>query len=134
MSMTSTSVVIARDEPQHVRRQWRRARLRGSAEVEFVLINETEPFCVGALLNLSADGLACRVPSASGMCLSEGALIRTCFKLDGRKDRFDLPAHIVYVEPAASVGLRRVGLQFDDDPTSSSVRRKLRSALRNCDT
>ncbi len=95
------------------RRRFLRAKPAPSSTVELTWrdANATHR-CRAALLNISADGMACRVEDSTAAVIGEGgASLQTEFRLPGRAEPFRMDATIMNRTPA-SPGHTILGLQF----------------------
>ena len=113
------------------RRRLERRLLAQPSPVQMSTEANTQP-PMGELLDISGDGLACRVPRADlEDVLLVGDAIRVSFELPGHGGFFDLPALIC--NKAASDGdeYMTVGLQFDrsDDPAARDALYRLRGIV-----
>lgn len=81
-----------------------------------------------ALLNLSADGLACSVPSDAA-CMVVDDVLHISFELDCPDARFDLPSRVINVTRGASVDKTILGLEFVSDDMFEMDRHRLVVAL-----
>lgn len=94
------------------RRQFVRARLAPSSRVLLEWTRNGEGHRhTGSLLNISADGLACRIEDHAVQALEGGESIRVRFEIPGGVKPFDLAVTISNKTPASS-DHTIVGLQF----------------------
>lgn len=118
-------------ELQQRRRLWR-ARLAPSSAVELTW-TENRRRCNSAatLLNLSCDGMACRLAPGARHELPVGRMIEVQFALPSAEQRFRLRA-VVRNAHALEDGCTLLGMQFEfrsNDPAAERSRRALGDAL-----
>ena len=113
------------------RRRSSRSRLRTSTVVALRPMDAATPTCSGVLMNVSADGIACRVPADPAVTIEGDTLIRACFRLEQEDETYELPAVVVYRTRGGTDGYDVLGLRFMDT-NDDDARRKQRlvSALR----
>ncbi len=119
--------------PSHIsplRRRFQRARLRTSTVVALRPMHGRAPACSAALLNVSADGIACRVPTDRRQVVAKNAALRVCFRLAEEEETYELPAVVVYRAEGGTAGYDVIGLQFADHDEAASTRQRLADALR----
>lgn len=127
----STVIRIAR--PQRIAKaERRRSPRRGLHEPVRVLIwagGATEPLAEPAsLLNLSANGLACRLPSdAAAFSIDEA--VRVSFELDHPNARFEFSASVINLTRGATIDKTILGIEFVSDEMSPADRDRLVAAL-----
>lgn len=107
-----------------------RARLYSSTPVRLRPMQPRGRAVDAALMNVSADGLACRLPASSDVQLVAGCEVWTTFRLEGVESLFELPAVLVYRVPAGTPALDVMGLAFVGAAAMPSDRDRLRTALR----
>jgi hypothetical protein len=112
------------------RRRSPRRRLAGATEV-VLHANKVQAQwrCRAALLNLSADGLACRVNDADAATLDVGQTVCVIFRPAGAASGFDLEARVSNVTEAGTPGRRIVGLEFLHETTPPGSRARLADVL-----
>ena len=84
----------------------------------------------GALLNISADGLACRVPGGAAECLQKSDNVWVTFRLPLKSGTFRIEAHVTNRTPGSEDHVI-IGLQFEGSSGSADARRLLRECLEN---
>ncbi|MCO6438726.1 MAG: PilZ domain-containing protein [Phycisphaerae bacterium] len=112
------------------RRRSSRRALRRSARVCLSAVNGTWT-CAGSLLNVSADGLACRVSRFDVPHHAEGGKVFADFDLEDHF-AFRLDAQVAAITPAADENFLVVNLAFPEGADASPERQRLRAAL-TCD-
>lgn len=85
----------------------------------------------GAMLNLSPDGIACRVPTDRAQCLRIGQTVRVGFDAAAEDRPFDWPARVTNMTKGGTTDHTVVGLEFIREKTNSEDRRRLRRALED---
>jgi len=125
-------LTLARPETIQVlqRRKFWRATLRESSEVSLHWSSSSgEAEAVGALCNISPDGMACRLSRQDADAMFIGDPVRVRFALPFYDRTFDLTAVICNKTPGASSDSMLVGLQFVADEQGSQEIRALREYL-----
>jgi hypothetical protein len=112
------------------RRRAPRRRLTKTTEV-VLHAPETDPGwrCKGVLLNVSSDGLACRVSGEVDLSLRRGRNVRVVFRLTPSSSPFDLGARIANVTQSAEPEQFIVGLEFLSSAAAAPERGRLRTAV-----
>lgn len=111
------------------RRRFARAKLASSSRVTLEwLRGHSTHHHVGSLLNISCDGLACRIDGGAASVLEVGTELRVDFKLPGHEAEFDLDAVVTNRTPA-SEGCVILGLQFVVSGAVAQQLTALRQAL-----
>lgn len=127
------SQALAMDRPceisVHERRRFWRARLAPSARVslEWVHCGSVEQHDA-ALLNVSADGLACRVEDVAGTAIELHDEIIARFAIEGHPTTFDLAGVLMNKVPASQGGVI-LGVQFSRVLDSARQLSELRRLL-----
>lgn len=85
--------------------------------------------CNAAMLNLSPDGIACRMPEQHAGPLRLDQTIRVMFHLARSSQFFDLTARVSNITRGATPGQLVVGLEFAVDSGSQESRAELRRVL-----
>ncbi len=85
--------------------------------------------CAAAMLNLSPDGIACRVPQQDAELLEIGQIVRVEFRLSGTSSVFDPAASISNITRGGTPGKLVVGLEFIADQRLEKMRGELRATL-----
>ena len=85
--------------------------------------------CHGTLLNVSQDGLACRLPSAASACLRVNQVARVAFSLGEGRPEFDLPARVVNMTEHGDGHRWIAGLAFTRGAKLAAAGERLRQAL-----
>lgn len=112
------------------RRRSRRRTLRRASEVALFMQNPDDSWtCTAALLNLSPDGLACRIPAHQRRRLTIGAHLRVVFGIDDRSQRFELAARISNAIQGGSADTVVLGMQFTFEGADMQIRDRLQAAL-----
>ncbi|HRX85111.1 MAG TPA: PilZ domain-containing protein [Phycisphaerae bacterium] len=83
----------------------------------------------GMILNVSPDGLACRVPLAAADRYAVDERLGVAFCIGSSSEEFRLDATVVSKTAAGTPGAVIVGLQFENSPTAARERERLASAL-----
>ncbi len=112
------------------RRRFQRARLAPSSRV--VLRWEREGAAhqqVAVMLNVSVEGLACRLETAVATLIEPQTMLRVRFSLPGSNHRFDLPATLCN-RTAASPGYTILGLHLSPGPEHAADVAELNRLLR----
>ena len=89
-----------------------------------------EPCGRGKLLNLSPEGIACRVPEASAKELTMGQVLQVAFVVGPSPDVFDLNARVVNVTEGGTRGQFVIGLEFVTDDRLEAGGDRLRKTLK----
>lgn len=84
--------------------------------------------CVGSLLNVSADGLACRVSAYDLPQQAEDHVVHADFDIE-EHFAFRLTARVAGVMPAADEGFSVISLAFSEESEADAERQRLRTAL-----
>jgi hypothetical protein len=116
--------------PGFERRRSRRRRLQSPSEVHLRGLGDENGWqCAGVLLNVSHEGMACRISDqkAREVCLQQklGAI----FRIGSYPTTFDLTAMISNVTPAGTEGCQVIGLEFLDDARLRAARSTLHEAI-----
>jgi hypothetical protein len=129
----SSSLVLARPRVIGLveRRRFPRASLAPSSEVTLGWPPKgSRHRHAAALLNISPDGLACRVEESVSSTVEQGDRIRTSFQLPNVEHTFCLDASIMNKTPA-SQGWTILGLQFVQAPAAADQLLRLRDAIED---
>ncbi len=130
---TGTAPQGMTEGPGFERRRSRRRRLQKPSEVRLHgLGDELGWHCAGALLNVSNDGIACRIANKDAGALCIGQTIQAVFGL-GSSRTFELTARITNTTPAGTAGHRVLGLEFVEDAKSKAAQAALREAIAGTD-
>lgn len=111
------------------RRSVRRRLRRRTGVTLHVLDRRPQRTVEGVLLNLSADGLACRVPRHELAGLRAGRTVRAVFQPDGRSAAYELSARVAGVTAAGTRHQFVVGVEFIDDDHYRDCREHLCAVL-----
>jgi len=112
------------------RRRFQRARLAPSSRVVLHWTRDGQAHQhVAVMLNVSVEGLACRLESAAASLLEPQTTLRVRFSLPGGSHRFDLPATVCN-RTAASPGYTILGLHLTPGPEHSAEVAELNRLLR----
>ena len=113
------------------RRRSRRRRLQNPSEVSLHGTgSEVDWTAAGVLLNVSPDGLACRVSAKAAHALTVGQALHVLFRIGTTSTVFDLKARITNITPAGTTHCVVLGLEFLADRRLKSVQTKLQESLR----
>jgi hypothetical protein len=116
------------------RRRSPRRRLREVTEVTLRPAEECDESQVRAtLLNLSPDGLACRIATCDAGALAVGAVVRVAFRPGVSARAFHLNGRVISVIEGGTVANLVVGLEFIADERLTACRDRLRKALEMAD-
>lgn len=111
------------------RRRFLRAKLAPSSKVELEWKHDgAEHRQTVSLLNVSSDGMACRVDEALTAGLEKRDRLRARFTLPGGDRQIELNARVTNLTPA-SVGTAIMGLQFVTSKQDAEAIRALRVAI-----
>ncbi|MFQ5423276.1 MAG: PilZ domain-containing protein [Phycisphaerae bacterium] len=131
----SMAVAVKRPERMGVveRRRFRRRSLAQSSRVVVQwTTGDTRHQHTSALLNVSADGLACRMEEVVAGGIKRDASVSTSFTLPWNHQTFKLDALVTNKTPA-SKGSVILGLQFTQDARAAEPLALLRQLLKNPD-
>lgn len=113
------------------RRRSPRQRFHGPCDVALYAGDAlAESFCEAAMLNLSTEGIACRVPTQQAGLLRIGQIVRVVFRLDRSTPEFDLHGRVTNITEGGTAERMVVGLEFVADESSGEDRQRLEEALR----
>ncbi|HPF38591.1 MAG TPA: PilZ domain-containing protein [Phycisphaerae bacterium] len=116
------------------RRRFLRAKLAPSSKVELQWkVGGAEHTRSVSLLNVSADGMACRVDDAMTSGLEKRQRLRARFSLPGEQRQIELEARVTNLTPA-SVGASIMGLQFTSSKDDAESIRALRVAIERAES
>jgi len=113
------------------RRRAFRRRLHNPTDVILRASNpDAALHCTAVLLNLSADGMACRVGQSrtGSWAPAPGDTVCTTFNLGDEQERVDLTARVVTRTEAATPGNAILGMEFVEDGNLRINRSRLREA------
>lgn len=111
------------------RRRFLRAKLAPSSKVELEWKKDgSERRQAVSLLNVSADGMACRVDESLTAGLAKRHRLRVRFTLPGGEGQIELNARVTNLTPA-SAGTSIMGLQFVTSEDDADSVRALRLAI-----
>jgi hypothetical protein len=111
------------------RRRFLRAKLAPSSKVELQWTHRGEARThTASLLNISADGLACKAESAATASLERDSRVQAGFELPHQPQPFTLEAAVMNRTPA-SEGHMIIGLQFLREPEAADELNRLRQAF-----
>lgn len=115
------------------RRQNRRRVLRDRTRVTLHLDTDNgEAVYEGWLLNMSTDGLACKVTTEVAEKISQAEAVYAEFWV-GSSGAFHLTTRVITVTPSTK-GHAVLGLATSDDPESMVVRKKLQRVLQDMES
>ena len=106
------------------RRQFRRAMVRPSTAVTLVRPGRTDAYRAD-MLNISADGFACRLGARDAEMLRTGERLSTTFHLDTDDELFTLDAELKGKTPAGSPERTILRLQFISESMPDETRVRL---------
>ncbi len=114
------------------RRRSRRRWLRKTTEVTLLPVEPGDPWqCRAVLLNLSEDGMACRIRQDQTSHTPIGQTLLVRFHLEPDTEDFELSGRVISVTQAGSSYQAVLGTEFIDDERLASARDALRGALRD---
>jgi c-di-GMP-binding flagellar brake protein YcgR len=124
---------IALDRPRVLRvldrRRFLRANLAPSSKVRLDWPDARGRHSQSAsLLNISADGMACRISEGVGVGIERHTCLKATFEMPGRDKPFELEAVVTNKTPA-SEGCTILGLQFVTARRDARVISELRIAI-----
>ncbi len=112
------------------RRRSRRRNLREPSTVVLHLPDERDAWqCAASILNVSADGLACRVENADAERIPVGRNVVTDFQVSVVDERFQMTGRVVNSTRAGTPGHVVLGVEFLTEEASHAQRTRLREAL-----
>jgi len=112
------------------RRRSPRRNLHQPAEVRLRGVgDEMEWQCIGSVLNVGIDGLACRISISDALRLLVDQHVNVAFRLAGAATDFDLRARVTNITPAGSTDHRVLGLEFVEGNRLHEARAALRDAV-----
>ena len=126
---------LAFDRPEVItvldRRRFVRARLAPSSLVKLQWRRAgVDHRCVATMLNISPEGIACRLDDAKAPAIETGGMLQTRFSLPGQGSAFQLTATVSNATPASG-GSTILGLHFDTTLDAQSQLERLKEALRS---
>ncbi len=126
---------LAFDRPEVItvldRRRFVRARLAPSSLVKLEWKHAgVDHRRVATMLNISPEGIACRLDDATEPVIRIGGSLRARFTLPGQGSAFQLTATVSNATPASG-GSTILGLHFDDAIDAQSQIERLKEALRS---
>lgn len=127
------SIAIARPTVIGVteRRRFVRAKLAPSSQVQLKwTLSGREYIYTGMLLNISADGMACKVPNLAPKLLTRDDIIQTSFSMPGQMRHFNLRAAVMNKTPGSD-GSMILGLHFEREPAAAEQLAALEIALHH---
>jgi len=109
-----------------VERRRSRRRFMGNTTVTLTHATETGPVHYrAAMLNLSADGLACRVSAAEADALTRERTVRAQFALGSPPVPLEVTGRLVSRTDAGTPGQVVLGLEFLEDEASRAARERI---------
>lgn len=112
------------------RRRSPRRCLRTPTEVVLCATGEGETWrCSAAMLNVSPDGIACRVPEQDVRALTVGQTLNVRFCLDSSSTGFDLSGRITNITQGGTPHHAVVGLAFIADDRMKADQARLRESF-----
>lgn len=111
------------------RRHAVRRRFRKPTTVDVARQEQSAQSCRGALLNISTEGLACRVHTRDARFAQSGREVRVTFGLDDDGDAFVISGRIAGVVEARSPKFRILGIEFVSDESSRESLGRLQAVL-----
>lgn len=113
------------------RRRSPRQRFHGPCDVALYAGDAlAESFCEAAMLNLSTEGIACRVAMQQARLLNIGQIVRVVFRLDRSTTEFDLHGRVTNITEGGTAERMVVGLEFVANERLGKDRQRLEEALR----
>lgn len=112
-------ILLARPESLQVtqRRRFRRMTLQAGCQVHLTVRGSKQPGTLtGKLLNLSPDGMACRLSEADAAMLDAGQAVSVAFHPQGSECGFVFDAVLANKSQAGSEGHVILGVQFRPKP------------------
>ncbi len=85
--------------------------------------------CLAAMLNLSPDGVACRLPERDAQPVELGEILRLDFRPGGEVEKFRLRGRVVSMTPGGTPEHVLLGMQFIDDDYLESAKARLLAVL-----
>jgi hypothetical protein len=137
-SVTAQRGTITLSAPSTVtlllRRQSRRYKLRSPGNVSVWLdASEADPV-VALILDLSREGIACRLPAEATLNASVGQAVHLRFvSLDPIRGT-DLTGKVTHVTPAGTAGHVVLGVEFLPDANLPAAQELITAALEECKT
>lgn len=111
-SLTTIQIETPDDVAKAERRRSPRSGLREPVRVVMWVGGATDPLAEPAsLLNLSADGLACRLSNGAGDIALDD-VVRVAFQLDHPGSGFDFTARVINLTCGATIDKTIIGLEF----------------------
>lgn len=133
LSAFVSGVLIVEPPTSAVREERRRSPRRRLKEAADIVLHENRVQaqwrCRASLLNLSADGLACRVPCDDAGELRVGQTVCVMLRPAGVATGFDLEARVSNFTEAGTPDHWIVGLEFVQDTTPPGSRARLEELL-----
>lgn len=123
---------ISIERPMFLNQVDRRRALRrklGASSVVALRLPGTSTLTAAALLNLSSEGLACRVDSDWVAQLGRGDALQVYFSIGFPTQAYDMTAQVISMTPA-SEGCCVLGVEFGGDEGCGEVRARLAQCLR----
>jgi c-di-GMP-binding flagellar brake protein YcgR len=111
------------------RRQSRRYKLRSPGRVSIWLSEGDTTPTVGSILNLSGEGIACRLPAAEDHKVGVGQPVRLRLDLQGQSQENELTGMVTNVTPAGTTGYVVLGIQFLPDANLPASQELIAAAL-----
>ena len=111
------------------RRQSRRYKLRSPGSVSVRLSEGDTTPTVGSILNLSREGIACRLPAQEDRKVGVGQPVRLRFDLQGQSRENELTGMVTNVTPAGTTGYVVLGIQFLPDVNLPASQELIAAAL-----
>ncbi len=114
------------------RRRSARRLLREPAEVELRTIDPVDGWeGTGAMLNVSPEGLACRLPDHESRRLTIGRRVRAAFRIGDPPQDFQTVCRITNLTLGGTAGTAIVGMGFVDDEREAILKTRLRAILES---
>jgi hypothetical protein len=126
--LVKPTIVFLADRRRSPRHRWRKP-----TEVSLAAAGANDRWrCTAALLNVSPDGVACRVAASDMESLSVGQVVGAQFRLDSLSPEFSLPVRVTNVTEGGTVDQMVVGLEFIVDTDLAVAEQvRLREALND---
>lgn len=131
-TQAKTVCSISIERPMFVNQADRRRSLRqalSGSSVVALRLPGTSTLTAAALLNLSPEGLACRVDSEWAEQLARGDAVQVYFSIGTPAQAYDMTAQLISMTPA-SEGCCVLGIAFGGDEGCGEIRARLAECLR----
>ncbi len=114
------------------RRRSRRRQLAPRGSINLATTDPVDPWrCAAAMLNVSLNGLACRVEKNHAARIRTGATLEIVFEVGSPPCTLDLRGRVVSVSDAGSPDCILVGIEFDEDNAYTAAHDSFAAALES---